>query len=309
MIVPVGPSRAPSRAVDGPREKAAAVTVVVPTLGGPLLKGCLDALSAGSLWPARLIVADQRRGSDTVALVAALCDRGMDVVHLPVEGHGISRATNCGLARAETVYAAVTHDDCRVRVDWLERLTARLVEGRRAVFTGRVMPEGEGIVLTVKTDRRPFTFTSPPRRGCALFPPNMGFPLDLLPQVGWFDEHPSLATAGEDNDWAHRVLKAGVPIVYDPSIVVGHLARYQMADLPALYRRYSRGHGAFYGKWLRRRDPLIARRAAVDLIRAPWLLFRGVVTRDSMLTAMGIGEVTGLLPGIIAGLRNTPTSR
>ena len=41
---------------------------------------------------------------------------------------GISAATNRGLEQVRTPYAAVTHDDCRVRHDWLERLAARLAE-------------------------------------------------------------------------------------------------------------------------------------------------------------------------------------
>jgi len=71
-----------------------------------------------------------------------------------------------------------------------------------------------------------------------------------------------------------------------------------------LYRRYARGQGAFYGTWLRRGDPFIALRAARDLLRVPWLLLRGLVTRNSELIAMGRGEMLGLLPGIAAGLRN-----
>ena len=59
-----------------------------------------------------------------------------------------------------TPYAAVTHDDCRVRTDWLERLTARLARVGDAIVTGRVEPEGDGIVLTVKTADEPAVYTS-----------------------------------------------------------------------------------------------------------------------------------------------------
>jgi hypothetical protein len=41
-----------------------------------------------------------------------------------------------------------------------------------------------------------------------------------------------------------------------------------------------------------------------DLLRAPWLVLRGLVTRNSELVSMGRGEMMGLLPGIVAGLRN-----
>jgi GT2 family glycosyltransferase len=291
------------------RRVAENVTVVVPTLGGPLLRGCLDALAAGSAWPARLLIVDQGCRSEVADWLTALQGRGMDAVHVPTREIGISAATNRGLERVETPYAAVTHDDCRVRETWLERLAARLGEAGEAVLTGRVEPEGDGIVLTVKTAADAATYTSPLLDGDVLFPPNMGFSIRLLERVGWFDEHPSLATAGEDNDWAHRILRAGVPIIYDPGIVVGHLARHRVEDLPALYRRYARGQGAFYGKWLRSGDLFIVRRVARDLVRAPWLLLRGLATRNPDLIAMGRGEVTGLLPGILAGLSNRSTNK
>lgn len=285
------------------------VTVIVPTSGGPLLDGCLDALAAGCTWPARLIVVDQGRRQEIAGRLAALRARGIDAVHLPVEGTGISAATNRGLERVETPYAAVTHDDCRPRADWLDRLAVRLLESGDAVVTGRVEPEGDGVVLTVKTDHQPASYTAPLLDRDVLFPPNMAFPVRVLERVGWFDEHPSLATAGEDNDWAHRLLRAGIPIVYDPTIVVGHLARHRREDLPSLYRRYARGQGAFYGKWLRRGDLFIARRAGRDLVRAPWLLLRGLATRNPDLIAMGQGEIAGLLPGIVSGLRNWRAGR
>jgi len=286
------------------RATAHDVTVVVPTMGGPLLHGCLESIAAGTVWPCRLVVVDQSEGSAAAGWVAALGDRGMDVVHVPANQAGISAATNRGLERVHTRYAAVTHDDCRVRSDWLLRLAAHLDDSGDEIVTGRVEPEGDGIVLTVKTDDQPATYTLPLLDGDVLFPPNMGFAVRLLDRIGWLDEHPSLATAGEDNEWAHRALRAGVRIVYEPTVVVGHLARHRPEDLPDLYRRYARGQGAFYGTWLRRGDRFIARRAARDLIRAPWLLLRGLVTRNSELISMGRGEVAGLLPGIVAGLRN-----
>ena len=280
------------------------ITVVVPTTGGSFTEGCLDSIAAGTRWPARLIVVDQSGAGAVTAWLDKLRERGVNVLHLRTPPAGISAATNLGLAHVQTEFAAVTHDDCRVRNDWLERLGERLAKVGDAIVTGRVEPVGDGIVLTIKTDDEAATYTRPLLNGDVLFPPNMAFAVRLLDRIGRFDEHPSLATAGEDNEWAHRALRAGVPIVYDPTVAVAHLARHQVDDLPALYRRYARGHGAFYGTWLRRGDPFIARRAVRDLIRAPWLVVRGLVTRNRELVWMGRGEVTGLLPGILAGLRN-----
>jgi GT2 family glycosyltransferase len=137
-----------------------------------------------------------------------------------------------------------------------------------------------------------------------LFPANMAFPIRLLSRIGYLDEHRSLRLAGEDNEWAYRGLRAGVPIVYDPDVLVSHLAWQRRDKLMSMHRRYARGQGAFYGKFVRQGDPFILRRALRDLARAPWLLVRGLATGNSDLIAMGAGEVTGLLPGILAGLTN-----
>lgn len=295
----------------GSREVLPDVTIVIPTTGGPTLAGCLDSIAAGTRWPARLIVVDQGRSEAVAERIGALRRMGLDAVHVPSTGRGISAATNRGLERTRTELVAITHDDCVVRPTWLDGLVASLTRHAAdlgdAIVTGRVEPEGDGIVLTVRTDDRPAIHRSPGLTRDVLFPPNMGFAIRLLEVVGPFDEHPSLATAGEDNEWAHRALRAGVPIVYDPSVAVGHLARHRPADLAGLYRRYARGQGAFYGTWLRRGDLLIALRVLRDLVRAPWLVARGAFTRNDELLAMGRAELTGLLPGILAGLRNRGT--
>ena len=290
--------------IDSPRPIARDITVVVPTTGGHFLQGCLESIGAGTVWPACLVIVDQSGTAAVAPWAAALEKLGLNVRHLPALPAGISAATNRGIDDSQTPFVAITHDDCRVRSDWLERLAGRLAQDDDAIVTGRVEPEGDGIVLTIKTEDQPAVYTRPLLDGDVLFPPNMGFAVRLLDQVGWFDEHPSLATAGEDNEWAHRALRAGVRIVYDPTVVVGHLARHGVEDLPALYYRYARGQGAFYGTWLRRGDLFIGCRVLRDLLRAPWLLLRGFVTRNRELVWMGRGEVIGLLPGILAGLRN-----
>lgn len=280
------------------------ITVMVPTLGRPMLEGCLDAIAAGTRWPAELVVVDQGASPAVAAKLADLRRAGLRAVHVPSSQTGIAAATNRGLERVRTPFVAVTHDDCRPRPSWLETLDRRLERAGPALVTGRVEPVGDGEVLTIQTSPVAAMHTRPRIDGDVLFPPNMAFPLSIIDRIGWLDEHPSLRVAGEDNDWAYRSLRAGVPIVYEPSAVVGHLARFRLADLPGLHRRYARGQGSFYGKWLRRGDPFIACRALHDLARAPWLLARGLITRNARLIAMGQGELLGLAPGIIAGLRN-----
>jgi GT2 family glycosyltransferase len=278
---------------------AADVSVVIPTLGRDLLEDCLESIATGTVWPAELIVVDQGGSSAAAKWVDRLAGRGLATAYVPSSETGIAAGTNRGLERVRTTYVATTHDDCRVRADWLETISERLRSVGDAIVTGRVEPEGEGIVLTIMISSKPQTYTKPMIDRDVLFPPNMAFSLRVLERVGYLDEHPSLRLAGEDNEWAYRALRAGVPIVYDPDAVVAHLA-WQGAE--AL--RYARGQGAFYGKYLRRADLFIAGRVVRDVVRAPWRVLRGALTRNADLLAMGLGGVAGLPAGLFAGLRN-----
>jgi GT2 family glycosyltransferase len=285
------------------RSVAPDISVVIPTIGRRLLKGCLDSIAVGSLWPFELIVVDQGSNPDVSDWIRESQRHGLNVRQISSSQSGIAAATNRGLEQVRSTFVALTHDDCRVRPDWLEKASARVREIGESVLTGRVEPEGEGMVLTTITSKEPITYTKPLLDRDVLFPPNMAFPLRLLDRVGYFDEHSSLRLAGEDNEWAYRALRSGVRIVYVPTVVVSHLAWQEPGDVAALYRRYARGQGSFYGKYLRRGDLFIARRALRDLVRAPWLLLRGAASRNPNLIAMGRGEITGILPGIVTGMR------
>jgi GT2 family glycosyltransferase len=280
------------------------LTVVIPTIGRPLLTDCLLSIANGSCRPAEIIVVDQGRDRATAEAIADIVAAGAPITHVPSTQTGIAAATNRGLERVRTAFVATTHDDCRVRPNWVDELSRRLPDLGRGILTGRVEAEGEGLVLTVITADQPCVYTRPLVDRDVLFPPNMAFPIGVLGEVGYLDEHPSLRVAGEDNEWAYRALRAGVPIAYDPAVVVGHLAWQDPRARTALYRRYARGQGAFYGKYVRRADPFIAKRAVRDLLRGPWLVARGAATRNDDLLAMGLGTVTGLLPGLLSGLRN-----
>ena len=276
--------------------------MVIPTVGRPLLEGCLESIAAGGAWPAELIVVDQGASSAVAGWVERLRVRGINARHVPSARTGIAAGTNQGLQLVRTRFVAVTHDDCRVSPDWLASMAERLRGAGEVILTGRLEPEGDGEVPTTVTHPHRIVYTRPLLDRDVLFPANMGLPVRVLERVGWLDEDPLLRWAAEDNDWAYRALRAKVPIVYEPALVVGHLAWRDRWELAATYRRYARGQGCFYGKWLRRGDPFIALRAARDLLRGPWLVLRGLVTGNRVLAGMGRAEVAGIGPGILAGL-------
>ena len=59
------------------------LTVIIPTVGRPVLAACLNALGQGTTWPARVIVVDQSANSAMARQVDLLRDRGLDAVHVP----------------------------------------------------------------------------------------------------------------------------------------------------------------------------------------------------------------------------------
>jgi GT2 family glycosyltransferase len=285
------------------------LTVVIPTLGRPLIKRCLESIAANRMHPHRVLVVNQGEEEPVQAWIDEITPVGLDIQQVVLGVRGIAAATNEGLRSVDTRYVATTHDDCLVADDWVESLARILPEIGDAVLTGRVEPGGDGLVLTTVTSNQRKIYTRPLIDGDVLFPPNMALAIDVFKDVGAYDEHPSLRVAGEDSEWAHRALRAGFPIVYEPQVVVTHLAWQESSELGKTYRRYARGQGAFYAKHLLRGDLFVFRRALRDLARAPYLLTRGLVTNNRDLIAMGAGEVLGLPVGIVAGMRGRTSLR
>ena len=127
----------------------------------------------------------------------------------------------------------------------------------------------------------------------------MGFAVRTARHIGPFDE--DLFTA-EENDWAYRALRAGVPILYAPELVVYHLHWRDRFQLAATYRTYAWSQGAFYGKHLRRGDWSMLVRTAISLFRGLRSLIIGLLDSNYKQRVDGYASMTRLLPGLIAGL-------
>jgi hypothetical protein len=134
----------------------------------------------------------------------------------------------------------------------------------------------------------------------------MGFALRIAQYIGPFDR--DLFTA-EDNDWAYRALRAGIPILYAPEIVVYHIHWRDKAQLAAVYRAYAWSQWAFYGKHLRQGDWSMLLRTTISLFRGVKSLINGVLHNDYGQRADGYARLTLLLPGLVAGLRGLGSSQ
>ena len=276
------------------------MTLVIPTLGRPILARTLAALLAGTAWPARVIVVDQGRQPEIATLADQARARGLDVLYLPSARSGRSAGLNDGLARVETPYVAITDDDCLVAEDWIERMGARLRRNTGALVTGRVTAADGETQLSVVTTVAEDVQRRPRLRYDRLSGGNMGMSLETARRVGPFTEVPAMRTA-EDADYAYRALRAGFTIVYAPDVVVQHLAWRDASGREAQYRSYGLSQGGLYGWYLRRGDLFMGARALVHLARALRRWLSGAVRGDADLAANGRAYVQGWLPGLRAG--------
>jgi len=280
------------------------LTVVIPTLGREILRDSLAAIAGGSELPARVIVVHQ--GDDPrVGEWARRAPGGLVVEYVPSDRRGRATGVNTGVDRATTPFVAITDDDCLVGPEWVHRMATRLRAEPDRLVTGRVEAAGDAVPVAVVTSNRPDTQSRPRIRFDRLSGGNMGGALDVLRRIGPLDEDPCLATA-EDGEYAYRALRAGVPITYDPTIVVDHVGWRDEPQRERQYRSYARSTAGFYGKYLRRGDLFIALRVAVHVLRSVRRWAAGVIRRNPDQAARGRAYVVELLPGLIAGFRSRP---
>jgi GT2 family glycosyltransferase len=278
------------------------MSLVIPTLGRPILEQCLYWILLGSAWPACLIVVEQGSNPDVAGWLERVRKIGIPVNHILSTQRGRSAGINRGLEQVHTHFAAITDDDCFVTEDWSAAMATRLQQHAQAVITGRVEAAGEDMVVVV-TSPTPSIQNRPRLKFDSMSGGNMGASLDIFRAVGLFEEDPVMATA-EDAEWAYRALRNGIPIRYEPEVVLAHFGWRDTGKRIEQYRDYALSHGGFYGKYLRRGDLFVLARAAGHFGRALRRWVRGTLTGNTELAILGKAYCLNLLPGIRAGMRS-----
>jgi len=277
------------------------VSVVVPTLGRPSLIACVRSLADCRPLPAEVLVLVQGGAHELAAAAARQGPAGTRVV--ADDGRGVSSNRNHGLRLAAHPVIAVTDDDCTVEPDWIAAAHALAGAHPAAVLTGRVLPVGDAArVPSCKVDTDPHDFTGELEPG-ALYPNNMVLPRDEVLALGGFDERFGPCEAAEDGDFAYRWLRAGRTLRYEPALVVHHHDWRTDDQLAHLYRNYSRGLGALYGKHLRAGDRHMIRFMLRDARTALGMLKLRLLRRP-VPADWRRGLPSGLPGGVVFGLRH-----
>jgi len=283
------------------------VTVIIPTVGRPILQRCLQSIADGTVLPACIIAIDQGDNLGVADWLRSIDAKGLEIFHLRSTERSPASARNRGIEQVQTLFVAAIDDDCFVEKDWLEKMERQLHQNPTAIITGRLEPAGDGTPPTLATSAVPCLYNRPSVRiHNPLASANMGFALRTALHIGPFDEN---VCPAEDNDWAYRALRLGVPILYAPEIVVYHFHWRDKTQMAAVYQAYAWSQGTFYGKHLRRGDWLMLLRTAVTLFRGVRSLIIGALNNDYNRRVDGYARLTFLLPGLVAGLRGNGLSQ
>lgn len=283
------------------------ISVVIPTVGRPILQKCLESISEGRELPSQVIVVDQSSNPEMRGWLKGLRDKGVDAIHFPSRQTGRAAAVNRGIECVKTEFIAITDDDCRVAHDWIQNIRAHLTADPHTVITGRVEAAGEEEVPMVVTSMSPATYSRPRLKFDSLSGGNMGVSLAVIQRVGLLDED-AVLRCSEDGEWAYRALRAGVRIRYAPDVAVRHYGWRDRGARVKQYRDYAISIGGFFGKYLRRGDWFIGLRAVVLYLRELRRLLRALVTRRAEDLRMSWACLRWLPTGILAGLRSTNTT-
>lgn len=282
------------------------VTVAIATCGRPDgLARCLRALAGGTRIPDEVVVVDQA-ASDASRVAADSTD--LDVRHEEQDRLGLSASRNRALAVATSDVLAVTDDDCVPDERWLERIADAVVDGAEVV-TGAVRALGEPApgehAISLREDRVPRTFrgrTVPWTVGSGA---NTAALRSVLVDVGGWDERlgtGSPGRAGEDIALLDSLLRAGIPIRYEPDAIVRH-------EPVGLDRRletrwsYGFGIGAFVALRAAALDRFAARMALAYLRLHARPLVGGLVRFDGDALAQHGRALGGAVAGAAYGVR------
>lgn len=300
----------------------ATVTIAVCTKDRPAeLSRCLDSIlrlrNSSDAGVEILVVDNAPEDEATRSLVDNL-----NVRYTCEPRPGLDFARNRALRQATKDYVAFLDDDVEADHGWLTGLFQALAENPdAAALTGLVLPRELSSEAQVRFERRGgFRRGFAKRRyqgqqmpGNVLYPAsagifgagcNMVVRRDVALELGGFDE--ALDTGaplpgGGDIDIFYRIIRAGYPLVYEPTMLAFHSHRRDHAGLRRQYWTWGTGFMAFVAKTYtvdsHERERLRA------LVRW-WLLHqlgelkRSLRGRSELTLDLALAELTGGLVGL-----------
>ena len=206
-----------------------------------------------------IVVVDNGSTDETPDVIAAARSTlpGLRSVVEPRRGSGAARDRGWRESRGRLV--AMTDDDCYVTPDYVDNVLAAFADRPAAGCIGGRILLFDPSDAPVTIDPRETPVRLEPKRflpAGSLHSANLSFLRTTLEKIGGVD--PALGAGTpfpcEDVDAIAAILWLGQEAWFDPRPTVHHHHGRKAADIPQLKRGYDRGRGAYYAKYLLRRD-------------------------------------------------------
>jgi glycosyltransferase involved in cell wall biosynthesis len=296
--------------------------IIAARHGQDIIQIPLRTLLEGSRQPDEIVVLDQSDDDLTKREVdvARSLPGGEVIRHVPSSRRGLSANRNDALREAKGDFIASVDQDVGVDQRWLERMLGEWVEKwerKPVLITGRILPapeyEGLSLITAIRTSRERFVRNGNPRAYNVLIGAQFGASRELFEKMGepLFDERLGIGTnfpGADDDEFAYRVQKTGMPIVYDPSIVVTHHTERE-SDWRRVSFRYAFGCGAAAAKHLLQGDIRVMR----DLVRAivvnGWKSLKFAIRLKEPESSARLLGMTGLIMGFFRWIFQAVTGR
>ena len=287
------------------------VSVIVCTRNRvSLLRRCLHSLGQLQPAPLELVVVDQSDGGESGRVVAGFEGRLPGLRYLASPSRGLSRGRNEGIRASCGEILAFTDDDCLAHPDWVGRVAQVFAENPEvAAVTGGSLPDpteaSDPRILAAATwhPREPRIFRAPVDPGTVGGGFNLSFRRSWAEKIGLFD--PDLGPGGlfrgaDDQDFLHRILRAGGVVRYDPRVVVAHLPWRDGRTQSEVELEYGWGISAWALKRMREGDFFPGRVAVGVLLSQGRRALSGLVRGDADAARTGWAYLSGLGRGTAA---------
>ncbi len=300
---------------------APAVSVVVCTRDRPdQLSTCLRRLEQQQYPRFEVVVVDNAPSSDAVrALVADRGNEGVPFRYQIEPRIGLSWARNTGIAAATGEIIAFLDDDDEPDEHWLTGIASGFArDSRIGCVTGLILPArldalAEELFEQIGGHRlgrgfAPETFSrTGPQSPLFPLPPfgtgaNMAFGREVLAAIGGFDVALGAGTpaaACEDTLALTLTLLSGYEIAWEPTALMWHHHRQDLAGLSRQLHGYSVGLTAFYAALLRHRPGVLP--ALLKLLPAAARYMKGTKTTPGDSPDLWEGLDRRQLQGMLKG--------
>jgi GT2 family glycosyltransferase len=236
-----------------------AISVITCTIDRPLLLAAtlaaLSDLDLSGVTEFESVVVN----NGSVAAVAAVIDRFAASAPFRVRSvseprAGATRALNAGVRASTGALLLFIDDDCIASPDLIQAMLRLFEDGLGKLIGGRIeLHDAADLPICIKTEREPDVAHSFQQILHIAYSANMALGREVYDRIGGFDVRfgPGSALKGADDlDFVYRAFTAGVPVSYEPDMVVYH-NHGRKCPLVArrLLRGYNRGHGAMAAKF------------------------------------------------------------